>query len=186
MPNYSNAKIYTIRSHQTDKIYVGSTTQKLSTRMGEHRRIYKKWKAGVAKMNVRSVYILQYEDAYIELLESFPCSNRTELNRREGYYIRNNKELCTNCAIAGRTQKEYQQDHKVELKEYRKQYYQTNKEKSKAYQTQYRQNNKDRVEAYRKVKYTCGCGSIITKHHKSRHELSAKHLKWEYSQRNFP
>ena len=38
MPNYQNGKIYCIRSHQTDNIYIGSTTQKLCVRMAEHKR----------------------------------------------------------------------------------------------------------------------------------------------------
>lgn len=60
MPNYELSKIYSIRSHQTDQIYVGSTTQKLSERMAEHR-----YKKGHILMN--------YSDAYIELIEAYPC-----------------------------------------------------------------------------------------------------------------
>ncbi len=38
MPNYKNGKIYTIRCKiDASLIYVGSTTDKISTRMAKHR-----------------------------------------------------------------------------------------------------------------------------------------------------
>ncbi len=72
-PNFQNGKIYAIRSHQTDKVYIGSTTQPLSVRFGEHKR-----------MNCSSREIMKFEDCYIELLEEFACENKMQLNRREG------------------------------------------------------------------------------------------------------
>ena len=65
MPDYSLGKVYCVRSYQTDKIYIGSTCQKyLSTRFQEHKRITNK---------TTSKIIVDYGDAYIELLENFPC-----------------------------------------------------------------------------------------------------------------
>ena len=45
MPNFQNAKIYSIRSHKTDEIYtmIGSTTQTLAQRIGKHRTNYRMW-----------------------------------------------------------------------------------------------------------------------------------------------
>ena len=40
---YANGKIYTIRSHQTDKYYIGSTTQPLSKRFYQHKQLYKRF-----------------------------------------------------------------------------------------------------------------------------------------------
>ena len=57
MPNYQNGKIYAIRSHQTTDIYIGSTTQSLSVRFGEHKRKYKLW------INSKVNYITSYEIA---------------------------------------------------------------------------------------------------------------------------
>ncbi len=37
MPDYAQGKIYAIRIHLNEKVYVGSTTQPLSARMAEHR-----------------------------------------------------------------------------------------------------------------------------------------------------
>ena len=61
-PNFANGKIYSIRSHQTEKIYIGSTTQSLAVRFGGHKR-----------QNCSSQQILQFDDAYIELIENYPC-----------------------------------------------------------------------------------------------------------------
>ena len=35
---YKNGKIYTIRSNQCEKYYIGSTIQRLSKRLYEHKR----------------------------------------------------------------------------------------------------------------------------------------------------
>ena len=93
MVDYSNGKIYKIWSAQTERIYVGSTTQSLSKRMAAHRYDMK------INRNTSSKIILAYPDARIELIESFPCNNSDELNAREGYWIRS--ENCVNKCIAG-------------------------------------------------------------------------------------
>lgn len=90
--NYKNGKIYAIRSYQTEEIYIGSTTQTLTKRLSSHKR------------NIcNSKLILQYPDAYIELIENFPCNSKEELNRKEGEHIRANN--CVN-KEAGRTPEE--------------------------------------------------------------------------------
>ena len=61
-----------------------------------------------------------YKDAYIELIEDFPCNSKKELNRREGQHIRNND--CVNKNIAGRTKKEWNLDNKDETNRKRREY----------------------------------------------------------------
>ncbi len=39
MPNYANGKIYTIRFHNSNEIYIGSTTQSLPVRFGGHKEV---------------------------------------------------------------------------------------------------------------------------------------------------
>jgi len=39
MPNYANGKIYTIRFHNSNEIYIGSTTQSLAVRFGGHKEL---------------------------------------------------------------------------------------------------------------------------------------------------
>ena len=41
--NYNNAKIYIIRSYQTDDVYIGSTLEKLSKRIGSHRSHFRQY-----------------------------------------------------------------------------------------------------------------------------------------------
>ena len=80
MPNYQQGKIYSIRSHsRPDLIYIGSTTQPLSKRMGLHRDV---------SSRCSSKEIIAVGDAYIELIENFPCNDKYELNARENRHMR--------------------------------------------------------------------------------------------------
>lgn len=109
-PNFANAKIYAIRSHQTEQIYIGSTTQPLYKRFSKHKTMY-----------CSSKEIMKFEDCYIELLQEFPCANKMQLNRREGELIRSMD--CINKNMAGRTRAEYKVDNKTEINEKAKQKY---------------------------------------------------------------
>jgi len=115
MPDYKKAKIYTIRSHLTDKIYIGSTCNSLSVRMAQHRASFKKGN------KTTSFNLLEFPDAYIELLEVFPCNTKEELNQREGQLIRSSFHA-VNKLISGRTRKETNRA-----------YYEANKEKHRLY-----------------------------------------------------
>ena len=86
MKDYSTGKIYAIRSAQTDEIYIGSTIQPLCVRMAGHRLKYKYHLDG-KKTGTMSYKIMQFGDAYIELIECYPCSCKEELNKREGELI---------------------------------------------------------------------------------------------------
>ena len=141
---YSRGKIYTIRSHQTNKYYIGSTIETLSQRLTGHRCNYNRWVNNINNY-ITSFEILQYSDYYIELLEAYPCNNRCELHRREGELIRQYKNDLVNMIVAGRTQLEYRQEHKEHLAEYAKQYSQDNKQDILAYKTQYYINNKEQL-----------------------------------------
>lgn len=136
MVNYSNAKVYAIRSPNTDDVYIGSTCNSLSRRMAHHRAHFKK--------NIRrtsAFSILQHGDAYIELIECFPCKSRDELHKKEGEIIRATPN-CVNQRIAGRDKKQYYIDNLDEIK----QRYIDNKDKIK----QYIENNRDKIKAYKK------------------------------------
>ena len=116
MNKFERGKIYTIRSHKTPLIYVGSTTDKyLSNRMANHRYSYKLYKNG--KYNyVASFDILELDrDCYIELYEYYPCESQLELRRREGEVIR--LLDCVNKCIAGRTKKDYNVQYYVNNKD---------------------------------------------------------------------
>ena len=133
-------KIYTVRSYKSDEVYVGSTIQELSMRMGGHRADFKQGKVlGKNKLIVENI-----EDWYIELYEIFPCNLKTELKRREGEVIRQIGTL--NKQIAGRTRQEYYIDNAEKYKEYDKQ----NADKKKEYNKEYRIKNADKKKEYDK------------------------------------
>ena len=143
MPNYQNSKIYAIKSYQTEYIYIGSTTRPLSERMSEHRKGYRYYLKGSLKNPSKSIEILKYDDCYIELIEKYPCSDRTELNKKEGEHIKNNK--CINRCIAGRTKKEWYEKNKDKILKHRKEYREKNKDKIKEYQKKWYKKNKDKI-----------------------------------------
>ena len=75
MRDYSKGKIYTIRCRNDHTlIYVGSTTQPLSKRWGNHTRGLKFGE------NLPFYQLIEdINDWYIELYEEFPCNNNEEL-----------------------------------------------------------------------------------------------------------
>ena len=204
---YLNGKIYTIRSHQTDKYYIGSTIQPLHKRLHCHRKDLK-YNAG---KRLSSFEIIKFDDNYIELLEEYPCENKNQLCRREGELIRQYKNNLVNLHIAGRTLNEWTEDNKDNLKEKQHQYYADNKGKCKMYvvnnkervdkyQREYRikhkeniaeygkkhaENNKERIAEHKRQYYIlniektkCECGSTVGKLSMLRHNTSKKHINY--------
>lgn len=152
--SYENSKIYTIRSFQTDKYYIGSTTNELIKRLNQHRINYKRYKN--TKYNyVSSFDILQYEDHYIELLELYSCNNRDELNKKEYEMIKLYKDHIVN-KYNGRTnnRKEYNKDYRKtnikQIKENKKEYYSKNKEQIKERAEKWNKEHKEYLKEYRK------------------------------------
>ena len=141
-----NGKIYTIRSYETELIYVGSTTEKrLSARFSKHKAKYKTYlKSG--KKDTSAFEILKYSDAYIELVREVENCTKDELRKIEGQYIREIKGV--NKRIEGRTQKEYY--------------------------TEYQLINKDKILERQSAKYICECGKELTSNHKARHNKVCK------------
>lgn len=67
-------KVYKIVSSQTDKIYIGSTTQSLNRRYNEHKCKNKN-------------KIMFYKNTKIILLEEIRYNEVVELKKREQYYL---------------------------------------------------------------------------------------------------
>ena len=159
--DYKNSKVYKIWSPKGDKIYVGSTTKvMLCQRMTAHREDFKRWKAGkyhyISSFSLFEEYGI--ENCFIELLEAKECNSKDELHKLEGKYIR---ELnCVNKVVSGRTKKEYYQDNKEHIVEYK---------------NNWREENKEVIKTKKLMSFTCECGSNYTNCHKLRHERSIKH-----------
>jgi len=145
MPNYKNGKIYKLWSPEGDEIYIGSTIQPLYKRYYHHK---------IISDCSSKILFEKYNDVRIELIESCPCDNKEQLNKKEGEYIRNNN--CVNRRIAGRTDAEYREDNKEHYKEYR-------------------ENNKEKISEYNSKKITCECGKTFRIKSKYRHEHTKVH-----------
>lgn len=153
--DYSKSVIYSIRSHQTDKIYIGSTTQSLSKRIYKHRSVYDSFTKRNAGHYVSSYIMLEYPDNYIELIEEYPCENKQQLHKREGEIIRKYTNS-VNQRIAGRTRKEWGIDNKEYLKQFHKNYHSTNRDK---YNAMAKKNYYDRYKFNNQLLSVCGgCG----------------------------
>ena len=148
---YKNGKIYCIRNTVNDDVYVGSSCEPyLSKRMVKHRSSAK---------NERDRNMLLYqkmneigiEHFYIELIENYPCESKDQLRAREGHYIR---EMATlNKRIETRTEKEWREDNKEYIQEWKKQHYQEHKEEINKKSKQYREENEDKIKERSKDYY---------------------------------
>jgi len=185
MPNYQNGKIYSIRSHLTDDVYIGSTIETLSNRMAGHKKYYKKWLI-TKKRYTTSFEIINKdpENCYIELVELYPCNSKIELHRREGEIIRTTN--CVNKNIAGRTQKEWFEENKQILAEKSKIYRQTNKQSILEKNKQYRQTNKQKILEKAKQMYENNKQSTIEqrKQYRDNNKVKINEQKRRYHEEN--
>lgn len=93
--NYTDSKIFCIKSFETDKVYIGATTKRLPQRIASLKDSYKKYLNGSKKID-DSYEILKYNDAYIQLLESCSVKNKDELNSKLIEMIERYKDKCVN------------------------------------------------------------------------------------------
>ena len=172
MSKFQRGKIYSIRSYQTNEVYIGSTCQPLHKRLNDHRSHYKQCLNG-KNSYVSSFEIVKHLDSYIELIELYPCNSKIELERREGEIIRIRN--CVNKRIAGRTKQQYYQDNKQHIQQYQ----QDNKLSIQQQKKQYYQDNKLSIRQRQKQKYICDCGSSGQINKKSKHFKSIKHQQYQ-------
>lgn len=169
--DYNKGKIYVIRNHINDNLYVGSTTQTLSKRLSYHKSDSqnKKYKL------YQAIDELGFENFYIELIENYPCDTKEQLTAREGYFIRLFGTFVNgyNKNIAGRTLKEWFQDNKDEIAKQAKQYYEENKEKILDYGRLYKKNHKEEITKYTKE---------YNKQYNEKHKEEIKEKNKEYRQ----
>lgn len=164
MPDYQKGKIYKLWSPQgtEEEVYYGSTIDDLRKRKNHHKN--------TNFCNSRILFE-KYDDIRIELVEEYPCNSKAELLKKEGEYIKNNK--CLNRNIPTRTPKEWYNDNKNYVKEYKKNYQQINKEELAKKQKNYKDKNKE----FLKEKITCECGCLISRPVISIHKKTPKHIK---------
>lgn len=94
--DFSNSKIYMLTNLKTNRIYIGSTTESLKTRLKKHRKYYNEWLEGKRKYTCSSSKILETGKTYIILLENYPCTSKSELLIQETKWILKYKLICVN------------------------------------------------------------------------------------------
>lgn len=95
-----SGKIYALKSPDTDKIYIGSTSRSLTQRWNEHRADIRYLQAKHPKKGYKkttATEITKYGNAYIELIEEFKCESREDLLKREREIILQHRN-CVNRA----------------------------------------------------------------------------------------
>ena len=163
--------IYEIICWTTGRRYVGKTTQTLKERLQKHESAFRS-----RPENCYSRLIL--ERGNYEIYELERVEDKSELNEREFYYIQHTD--CVNHCVGKWLDEDFKKEY---MKEYRKEYYEANKEVILERKKEYREANKEAISEKGKEKYTCGCGSILRKNNKKRHERDCKqHQNWLVTQ----
>ena len=155
--DYQNGKIYTIRSPHTEKYYIGSTASTLVKRFSDHKT---KTRNKNKKNPTTSKIIFDYGDAYIELLELFPCGSKIELNKREGELQRLHRNDIVNTKFECRTAQE--------LKEQKKEYYSNNSDIIKEQIKEYKKINAEAIKEQKRDYYKKNIEKIREKNKKYR------------------
>lgn len=160
-------RIYKLTSEQTDKIYIGSTFNKLKYRFSEHKYNYNQWQKGKANYYT-SFEICKYKDCKIELVAEYSNVTKAHLEKEEGEIITNEKNAI-NQRVAGCGFSECP-------KEYQKQYYIYNGQKLKQLNKQYYANNCEKIKQHQNEKLTCDiCNGSFTRGNKQQHRKTKKH-----------
>ena len=174
---YQDGKIYQILNSETDDVYVGSTCQKLSKRMANHRT---QLKSGRVSKLYDKMYEIGEEKFYIELIEEYPCENSEQLLKREGEWMRRIATLNEN--VAGRTKKEYADENRNIKNQKAKEHYQENKEQILQRQREHYQENKERINERHK-KYNEAHKEEIQAYRDARKEEKTEYNKTYYEKK---
>eukprot|EP00732_Lithocolla_globosa_P002387 Lithocolla_globosa_v1_NODE_1547_length_2493_cov_371.285773.p2 type:complete len:165 gc:universal NODE_1547_length_2493_cov_371.285773:2001-1507(-) len=155
MNRYQNGKIYKLVSNETADVYYGSTCMSLAKRLSCHKSAWKSNQDGKG-VQYSSFKLFDLGKVQIIPVESFPCENKMELEKRERYYIEN--FTCVNKSIPTRT-----------MREYRQKYYEENKNEICEQMKKYREENKNIIHE-KKKKYREENKNIIREKKKKYHE----------------
>jgi len=136
MSIYQNGKIYAIKSPHTEEVYIGSTCDPLKNRLIKHKSAYKCLEEKGIGGFCTSYIIIKAGEAFIELVEEYPCESRKELEKREGK-VQQATENSVNKMIAGRTWREWRKDNPGRAEAITKAWRERNKEHIKEYNKQY-------------------------------------------------
>lgn len=96
-----NGIIYILMSETGNVTYYGSTSQRPTQRLCEHRYQYNRFLNNNPTANLRSFEVLKFPDYKMVVLDEYQNITKEQLEINEGYYIANND--CVNKNVAGST-----------------------------------------------------------------------------------
>jgi len=198
MPDYSKCVMYKIVCKDTDikECYIGSTCNHSRRKTGHKNRCNDKNDKGY---NLKVYKFIRknggWEDWEFVILEKYPCKDKVEKEIRERYWVELMGTL--NSDIPSRTRKEWINDNKDKIREYRennkehireqhKKYREKNKEHIREQSKKYYENNKDKIREYNKdynEKYYEKNKEIIKENSKKYREENEEKIK-EYRENN--
>ena len=180
---------------QTNLVYIGSTVQSLEERFRCHKKDFKNYTNGTYHY-VSSYEIIKHDDAYIELIEDFPCASRRELFAREGAILRGfpvlavvNKRIETGLPRSEAVKQQRQDPrYKERIKEYKERpeviirvretdnarYHRDHDKRLKASNDRYALKSEE-INARRSVQIECECGSYVQRVYTAGHKKTFKH-----------
>jgi hypothetical protein len=180
MAELITGRIYSVRSPNTDMVYIGSTIQTLKRRLQGHISDWRHKK----EMYITSFLILEKGEAYIELLEEVLVENERELERLEQIWI-DNTDNAVNKNKSYRTIEEkveylhqYNMNRKDEQAEYCRNYYEENRQKLNERNRKYNKDHKEKLSEIRREKVLCEiCDCYVSRGNIRQHERTAKHAR---------
>ena len=185
--------IYKIVCNDTNETYYGSTTNYIK-RKRNHISSSK-----ISSNNCKSYDIINRGNFTFIIVETLICETKSDLLKRERYYIENNE--CVNIVIPIKTYQEhleyrsnYKKEHRERLSKMELERYYKNKDEILKQKCIYRENNRDKIKEQQRNYYDknrdeinkknrekplclCECGLSHTINHKSRHLQTARHKK---------
>jgi hypothetical protein len=178
MAELITGRIYSIRSPNTEMVYIGSTIQKLHRRFKKH---ITEWKS--LKKKYTSYLILEKGEAYIELLEEVEVESKRHLRMIEQKWLDTTPNTVNEVrAFLSREDqleywKKYKKQNKERYDEYFRNYSEEHKEKiSEKYKKRW-EITKDEINKKRRETYLCEvCDCFISKGGKKQHERTKKHI----------
>jgi hypothetical protein len=184
MTNYANGKIYKIVCNETGEQYIGSTTQTLGRRLSVHICYAKK----NGTRQCRSKDIIDRGKYDIVLIEDYPCDTREQLLSRERHFIETLP--CVNKIVPTRTQAEYYQTHRSQLREASKKYYAENPDKAmerKEYYKKWCDLNADKVRETHQKWRDLNADKVLEKqrdyYYANKEKLQKIHRQWAIDHR---
>lgn len=185
MPDYNKGCIYLIKNNQdfnNENVYIGSCCN-FARRKCKHKTTCNN--PNSKRHNLKLYQEIREKDGWdcwvMIKLHEYKCESKYELNLEERRVIDEYKAKL-NMVIPTRTIKEWREDHKEEISEYKKKYDEDNRDKILKRNKEYRKENKEMIAEQKKKYYEKNKEIILQKrkekYEKNREKYLEKHKKW--------